>query len=66
MKMKTNIGLNFDPHLMDMTIEQLSLIACWDCDTLYMDEYACPTYMQDNEAICSECCWCHDPEGGGQ
>lgn len=57
--------LNFDPHLMDLTIDELSLIPCWDCDTLYMDEYACINHLKDNEAICCDCCGCHEEEFGG-
>lgn len=62
--MKTD--MRYDPHLMEMNIAQLELIMCEECLVNSMDEYACPNYIQDNEAVCSECCWCHDPEGGGQ
>ena len=50
-----------EPHMMQLTIKQLEKIMCDYCDNT-MDEYACPTYIQDNEAVCVECCYCHEEE----
>ena len=50
-----------EPHMMQLTIKQLETIMCDYCENT-MDEYACPTYIQDNEAVCVECCYCHEEE----
>lgn len=45
-------------HLADLRIEELELIICIECGINNLAEYACPTYLMDNEAICCECCEC--------
>ena len=48
-----------EPHMTELSIKELEKIMCDYCDNT-MDEYSCPNYMQDNEAVCSECCYCHE------
>jgi hypothetical protein len=50
-----------EPHMTKLTIQQLEKIMCDYCDNT-MDSYACQNYIQDNEAVCSECCYCHEEE----
>lgn len=50
------VELNYDPHIRDMTIGQLENLHCEDCGELNMDFDGCPIHMQDNEAVCLDCC----------
>jgi hypothetical protein len=45
-------------HLMDMTHEELLEVPCSECFEYNIWEYACPTNLQDNEALCVLCCFC--------
>jgi hypothetical protein len=47
-----------DKHLRDHTSDELLAILCEDCGENNLAEYACRTYLKNNEPVCCECCEC--------
>jgi hypothetical protein len=45
-------------HLCDLTVEELEATLCQDCKVNNLAEYACRTFLKNNEAVCCECCEC--------
>jgi hypothetical protein len=45
-------------HLYDLTVEEAELVLCRECGENNLAEYACRTYLKNNEAVCCECCEC--------
>ena len=55
-------------HLNSAPIEVLEATLCEDCKhpDMNMAEYACQSFLQDNQAVCTDCCKCFAHHGNGE